>query len=395
MTPLRRSPVLALHLATLLGCLLATSSTASAVPRMSLTAGTPCSACHINGQGGGQRTEIGWGTGLFTGAYVPEKFEELESNAFFDDLISVGADVRFQSFRGAPAVGSDELPARRVIPMQIQPYLAAYATDWLTLYGSYNLGPSVFQGAGLCDPVYAGQSCYIAAAKIRPSPLAPSVRLGNIQPSIGIRHDDHTMFIRGDVANLRAPVIAPNYAELGAEMSYVPAHWFQTDAGVFRAANIAEAIGDEQVVSPNDVAYLGRVQLMPRWDERDLVSWIGTSLYGAGSWHMENYFVGIGKLDTAALMFEVSRGDRGQESAYRTLNFSAEVDVTFREWLVLSTRVERGTTTDRGELLEAQQAVIGLEFFPVPFVEIRPEYRYTRTDSYQIGQHTLQLHFFY
>ncbi len=267
-----------------IGSLLLLSSTALAVPRMSLTAGTPCSACHTNGQGGGMRTEIGWGTALYTGAYIPEKLEEMETNSFADGLVSVGFDARVQVARlGTPSPGTEELPSRVIFPMQIQPYLSAYPTEWLTLYGTYNVGPSVLRGDGFCEPVYAGQSCYEAMAKIQPSYTAPYVRVGNIQPSIGIRHDDHTMLIRGDATNARVPIIAPNYAELGGELTYTPAYWFTTDAGVFRAANISEAIGDDEVVDKNNVAYLGRVQFMPRLDDLDLVSWIGASLYGAGS----------------------------------------------------------------------------------------------------------------
>jgi hypothetical protein len=377
-------------------CGLLFCTSALAVPRMSLTAGTPCSACHVNGQGGGMRTEIGWGTALYTGAYIPEKFEEMESNSYFDGLIAVGLDARVQVARfGTPSPGSDELPARRVIPMQLQPYVSAYPTEWLTLYGSYNVGPSVLRGDGICNPVYAGQSCFEAAAKIQPSYTAPYVRLGNFQPSIGIRHDDHTMLQRGDAKNARQPVIAPNYAELGGELTYTPVHWFSTDAGAFRAANLSEAIADDEVVGENDIAYLGRAQVMPRLDDLDLVSWIGASLYGAGSWHIENYFVGVGKLDTASLMFEVSRSDRGKERDYKTLNLMAKVDVPIKEWIVLSGRVEQATTNENDDEFQTQQAVVGAEFFPVPFVEIRPEYRFTRTDRYQVGQYALQLHVFY
>ena len=144
--------------------ILFTPALATAVPRMSLTAGTPCSACHINGQGGGMRTEIGWGASVYTGAYIPEKLEEMESNSYFDGLLSVGTDIRLQTFRGSVAPGSDELPSRLYLPMQLQPYIASIPTEWLTLYGSYNIGPSVFRGDGLCNPVYAGQSCFEAAA---------------------------------------------------------------------------------------------------------------------------------------------------------------------------------------------------------------------------------------
>ena len=35
---------------------------AHCTPRQSLTAGTPCSGCHFSPNGGGGRTELGWGS---------------------------------------------------------------------------------------------------------------------------------------------------------------------------------------------------------------------------------------------------------------------------------------------------------------------------------------------
>jgi hypothetical protein len=76
-------------------------------------------------------------------------------------------------------------------------------------------------------------------------------------------------------------------------------------------------------------------------------------------------------------------------------------------WLSFNWRYEFGQTevaddnpTER-VLAHAHQAVFGFEFFPLPYVEIRPEYRFftngsfNKLDGYQMGQYTLQLHLFY
>ena len=42
------------------GALILWGGVAQATPRMSLTAGTPCSGCHYSPNGGGGRTELGW-----------------------------------------------------------------------------------------------------------------------------------------------------------------------------------------------------------------------------------------------------------------------------------------------------------------------------------------------
>jgi hypothetical protein len=43
----------------------------------------------------------------------------------------------------------------------------------------------------------------------------------------------------------------------------------------------------------------------------------------------------------------------------------------------------------------AHSFVIGSEFFLFPYIELRPEYRYTETSDYTLGQYTLQIHAFY
>ena len=50
-----------------------------------------------------------------------------------------------------------------------------------------------------------------------------------------------------------------------------------------------------------------------------------------------------------------------------------------------------------------KQLVLGLQFFPIPYVELRPEYRLIRVadktpavaNEYILGQYTLQLHLFF
>lgn len=383
---------------------------AYALPRMSLTAGTPCSACHVNLQGGGMRTEIGWGSMAWVGAATYDKLgldslNNAESNAFFDGKVALGIDTRIQVAKlGIPVLnvkddGTVETiePQRRVIPMQIQPYLSVYATDSLKLYGSYAVDPNTFDGE-FCDPVYSGQACFELEAIYQPTPLSPALRIGQIQPSIGIRHDDHTILIRGDASAPRNPLIAPNYAELGAEVHYHPIYWLQTEFGAFLPRNLAEAIPDTRTLKTSDVAGLARVTLMPRYDFEDggaLLGWLGASLYAAGLFHLENYFLGVGLLDKASLQLEVSRSDRGPLEDHKTLNMMSMLSVPLKNWLVLEGRLERATTNRQGDKSTTHAAVATVQFFPIPYLELRPEYRYTRTDDYAIGQYTLQVHLFY
>ena len=94
-------------------------------------------------------------------------------------------------------------------------------------------------------------------------------------------------------------------------------------------------------------------------------------------------------------MIEATRSDRGQEEDWNTLNIMTMLSVQLREWLILNGRVERATTDKAGDEFVTDALVLGAEFFPVPYLELRPEYRILRTDDYSIGQYTIQVHLFF
>ena len=60
----------------------------------------------------------------------------------------------------------------------------------------------------------------------------PALRVGHFQPSIGMRYDDHTMLVRQTpMLPGAASLIAPNYAEYGAEVHYYKKLWLSQTGG--------------------------------------------------------------------------------------------------------------------------------------------------------------------
>ena len=94
-------------------------------------------------------------------------------------------------------------------------------------------------------------------------------------------------------------------------------------------------------------------------------------------------------------MLEASRSSRGADADHKTFNMMAAVNYQFKEWIVAEARVERATTSKQGEDFQKDAVVAGLQFFPVPYLELRPEYRAVWGDGYKMGQYTLQVHMFY
>jgi len=236
--------------------LMTVASPAEAVPRMSLTAGTPCIACHVNPTGSGMRTELGYGSMSDVGAITFTDMGLKEegdpgTNTLFDGILALGVDARVQMARlGNPTLdetGDDPeviYPEYTIFPMQLQPYVAVRPMTGLTLYGSFVAGPETLRGGDFCDTVFPGMSCYDAFALYEPTGAWPTVRAGVFQPAIGIRHDDHTLFVRGDARDRRRPIIPPSYAEPGAEITIQPVTWFRTEVGGYATMNLDEALND-------------------------------------------------------------------------------------------------------------------------------------------------------
>ncbi len=357
------------------------------------------------------RSGIGWSTAKSTGAF---SWEDLGVSVLADrttneivDGVSAGFDARLQLARlGRPRVRVDEggqtetvTPPRRLVPMQLEPYVRADLLDWLDLEASWAAGPSTFSQAEPCSRHYPGQSCFTAEAAVELGPTAPRIRAGMFQPSFGIRHDDHTNLIRHDAGRGdQSTLIPPNYAELGAELNWQPVRWIEADAAAFLADNLAEAIGERSILEPTSPGGSLRVTFSPRLDTDEIGSFYsrtGSSALAAGEFLMLNGFFGVGWLDRASLLVEAAHLRFGGRQERDGWNFSSTISVPIWDWLVPSARAGYATTNVAGTDADIYSATVGVEFFPLPWIELRPEYRFRRTNEWQMGQYTAQLHLFY
>ncbi len=422
-----RQTALVVALAAIFATLVVASS-ATALPRMSLTAGSPCATCHITAQGGGARNEIGWGTELFTRMVGFEKvglasWDEAESNGLAGGKVMIGVDMRMQLARlGRPTARPPsqaepglfdgfqkaDKPDLMVIPMFFQPYVTVSPTTWVHFTGGYNI--STLEVGPKKSARYPGQAAWDAQMVLHFDAKYPQVRLGYLQPTIGVRHDDHTMLIRADALEPRRPAIPAGYAELGGELNYQPKAWLRVDAGAYLNQNLFDAMSGRPVnplgtAAGDGLAWLGRVSVLPQFLDLGLNTWLGASAFGSEEYLLINGFAGIGKSELGSIQLEVSRSTGAGD--YETLNMMALLSYNLKEWLVIEARAEQATasaTTSVGRReATTRQAVVGVQFFPLPYVELRPEYRFILSsndeaglrDEYALGQYTLQLHMFF
>lgn len=375
----------------------------AAIPQFSLLSGNRCQNCHVNMQGSGLRNELGWYSNNDVGLIKPESigldgvYESIgKSNTVLSDNLTVGMDFRLQMAKSHKSPDAE----RKIFPMQAALHAAYTTTDWLTLEGMYSFGKKR----------YNGQALFSASALVQPDLTWPQVRIGFFQPSIGIRYDDHTMLVRQIAGTDYVPLIAPNYADAGAELAYEGIKWLTVNAGVFRADNLSENTVQDStgqiysLVSASDLTVNGRVVFWPRLFDHTLNTYAGTSLLANGDFMLVNVFAGLGWTDHISLMAEYAHSDK--LGMRKTDNVSVEALYKVSEPILLYVRGERGRTlqyvADGGIRNYMTQWVIGAQLFVLPYVEVRPEFRVVDTeqvcrtsDQYKSGRFTLQLHMFY
>lgn len=379
-----------------------------AIPRFSLLTGTRCSACHFDPQGSGLRTELGWEmmnqTGLFHWG-GPDTSEISPTNMLYNGMIVPGGDARFQLVR-LSTTGQELL-----IPMQLTTSLGFIPTPTVTMFTNINWA-SVYVRAvtsptdlfGTTSGLYPGETDYDATLMYQPSITLPSIRVGMIEPSISIRQDDHTLFAHQEAAIQGIALIPPYYNEVGAELTYEGTKWLTVNAGIFNAKNLAQIDPSIGTITSNfDFSHpslSARVVLWPQLLDQGLNGELGGSILVNGSFRMLNGFAGIGLADKASLYFE---GLYNKDAADRIVrNWSVIGSLELTSWLAAEWRYDWGMTeVYPGQALGYATAFLaGFEFYPFPYIEIRPEYRVFDKNPFSgtgthTGQWTGQIHVFY
>jgi hypothetical protein len=381
-----------------------------AIPLFSLMTGTRCSVCHFDPHGGGLRTELGWEmmnkTGLFQwpGTAASDTASISPTNSIFNGLFVPGGDVRLQLVRVSQT--NQEL----LIPMQISTSLAFVPNQQVSLSTNVNLASIYVRSLksqtdlfGTTNGLYPGETDYDLTLQYQPDITLPSIRVGMIEPSFGILQDDHTAFTSMDAYN-NITLIPPYYNEVGGELTYEGVKWLTVNAGVFNARNLSLIDPTVGTITSNfdfqHPTVSGRVILWPQLLEQGLNGEFGGSVLVNGSFKMFDGFGGIGLADKATFFLE---GLYAKDAADKIIrNFSILGTLQLMPWLIWEWRYDWGMTeVYPGQSLGYATAFLaGFEFFPLPYVEIRPEYRVTDlTPFYGTGTHTgqwtAQVHFFY
>lgn len=379
----------------------------SSKPAYSMLSGNRCLNCHITPNGGGLRNQLGVYSKEDVNLINPESvglknfftfFKHAQEYSSEDLSLYFGLDGRFQSLKWGGGSDRFKIFDRKIFMMQMTPYLAYYPFDWMSFNAQYNL-------AELTGNLYRGQKSWSAGINIQPDFEYPMIRFGYIQPSIGGRHDDHTLLVRQTAGQFGAyPYLPPDYTEWGTELSYNYFKWFSATVGAFKSESMSENFVKNKdntnipIVGKDIIFKLVRLEFFPRFFDGMLNLNFGGSYYTGGDFNMFNFFLNAGLTDKIALLTEYA--STRKESLRTTDNFLVELDYQILPSIILFTRAERAFTKELlTETFEwtTNQFVFGANIYLLPYMDIKPEYRiYDRAHvESSTAQYTLQLHFYY
>jgi hypothetical protein len=349
-------------------------------PRFAMRGGNNCIDCHVNPTGGEMRSDKGWrmsrrGLALTTSDTAFNMSNKIAPNIRF------GFDIRGQ------LLGT--LGKSKRIDFQNMSGLIFTSVDLseqLKAFARYDFENTVWEGYGI--------------AQILPN--NGYIKGGTFIPNFGIRLDDHTAYTRGGdlgfITNQKLGFMYdPYYVETGGEVGL-----YISDFAFF-TASIGRPIGrPAQPLFSNDPSYTARLQFNPSVNE-------DINLLFGGSWHrfrttytfprsiadMYGGFFGIGIGNFTLLAeFDIAKSYLITDS----LTNAAMIEAAYRitrglEAVVRYDRIDPSTNRTNDD---HSRIVLGLDIFPMPFVEIIPQYRIQMEHpSVDNDAFNLQFHFFY
>jgi len=353
-------------------------------PRYTLLYKDKCSSCHYNPTGGGMRTEDGFTFGRNVVSMFSSSGKELLISPKLSDNISFGFDYRTQYLYSGEKKRSD------FQDMTGSLYLNAALSEKFDVVTRYDFVQSIWEG--------------YAVAKILPN--NSYIKAGTFVPDFGIKLDDHTAYTRGgdfgllfSTGSIQGLIYNPFFTITGLELGANINDLFSLTASVGKSkfntvfssdpvwttrAELTPQIGDIQFLFGGSFSATKTKQIDLN---SGIVDILPTNLFGGfvgagidrfslmGEYDFASDYLGR-KITSASMMLEASyKIITGLDAVVRYDRFVPDIDVTDNFYSHL---------------------ILGIEFFPYNFVEIRPQFRINMHDpNEKVNSFVLQFHFWY
>jgi len=347
------------------------------LPRFALSQKDRCADCHVNPTGGIVRNENGFFFGKNIVSMISPRDEDFKLSPKISESILLGFDYRSQFMY------SEELKRSDFMDMSGAAYISAALAPNIDVIAKYDFVQRIWEGYGV--------------AKILPN--ESYIKAGSFVPYFGLRLDDHTAYTRGgDYGLLFSKGIAQG-------LIYNPLY---VEAGIEVGANLSDDIlMTASVGKPKshstfafDPTYTARLEYSPVIEKIQFTfggsyaaaktnlftQVLKTSLYGG--------FAGFGyKRFTLMGEYDIAKDYLASGTTTKAIMIEATYNLTVGlDAVVRYDKLETGLTIGDKNF---SHLIIGAEFFPYSFIELRPQYRINYAGDHKEGSFVLQFHFWY
>lgn len=354
----------------------------SALPRFSLLQKDKCSSCHFDPSGGLMRNKNGFFFGKNVVSMISQRDEDFKLSQKISDNVYFGFDYRSQFLY------SQEKKRTDFQDMTGSIYLAASVSNKIDVVARYDIVQNLGEG--------------FAVARILPNDSY--IKVGSFMPDFGIRLDDHTAYTRGgDYGLLFAngaiqgliynPLFSITGLEVGARFSDI--------------TTLTASVGKSKLngTLTTDPTWTARFEVTPSIDKIAFLfgasySSTKTKIYNANGvqvmpTNLYGGFAGMG-YKGFSLMGEYDVANdytgNGNKSNAMMIELAYQLMVGL-DAVVRYDRFDPNTVKTNDEHVHL---VLGFEFFPYSFIEIRPQYRINiENPNLDNDAFVLQFHFWY
>jgi len=356
------------------------------LPRFALRENSSCIDCHVNPTGGIQRNKRGWSYSRTMMAMVSPRSDFEMSNKIGEN-IQFGFDVRGQYLLKM----TDSTKKTDFQKMNASLYTTIDLSENISFIARYDFIQDIWEGYGVAH-------------------LFPGVfyiKGGTFSPNFGLRLDDHTAYTRGGDFGLlfstgvkQGLIYNPLYVESGVEVGL----------NIFDQAFLTASVGNpSSQLFVKDPSFTANLKISPSISDE-----VGMFIGGSLGIYRDKQFSGPPRFqqilpqvkmyggyfgfgyDKFTLMGEYDIADDYLAGDIKSTFLMLEASYTIFKGLDAVFRFDKFDPSTKLDEDALSRYIIGFEFSPYSFVEIRPQYRIqSEKPSVMNNSALIQFHFWY
>ncbi|MEJ5351548.1 MAG: hypothetical protein WHS65_08155 [Melioribacteraceae bacterium] len=348
------------------------------LPRFAIRMGDKCSDCHVNPTGGMIRNENGYFFGKDVISLISPHNKNFPTSQKISDNVSFGLDYRSQ------LLYSDEKKRADFQDMSGSVYLNVSASEKIDIAARYDFLQSIWEA--------------FAIAKIFPN--NSYIKVGSFIPYFGIRIDDHTAYTRGgdfgllfSTGAVQGLIYNPFYTETGIELGIYLSDF------LFITSSLGKSNFNSTFTS--DPTFTSRIEFTPSFENFNLLigsSFAAVKTKNTGITMNTNLYSIFGEIGTKyfSLTSEYDIAKNYLSNNYNSSALMIEAALQLMVGLDAIVRYDNFNPNTIKKNDEHSRIILGVEFFPFSFVELRPQYRIQlENPEARNNSFVLQFHFWY